>query len=151
LLISIPLQLFLVVSVGAVLFLFSAVCVLFLMLPLVMLLSVSPPIRLEQGGLRLYPLFGKAQFVKWEQIQTVREYPLLPKADQEIEWRLLQGRKKYRAAAGKMLIVTGLPWRYRVAGFFAGAQSQPIIALTNRTHTDYEQLLRTIEKHVPTH
>lgn len=73
---------------------------------------------------------------------AVKDYTLLPAPDQEFERRALQGRKKYRPAQGKMLIVRGLPPQYRIAGFFAGENAQPLIALTSRTHTDYDRLIQ---------
>jgi hypothetical protein len=36
---------------------------------------------------------------------------------------------------------------YRVGGFFAGEQGRKIIALTNRTHTDYDRLSKQVTKY----
>ena len=60
----------------------------------------------------------------------------------------MQGRKKYRAAEGYMLLVPRLPMRYRVAGIFAGVGGQPIVAFTNRAHSDYEILLQRVQAHI---
>ena len=94
------------------------------------------------------PFWGKAQHIAWEDIAAMQIYPLLPQTDQEVERRLLQGRKKYRAAEGHMLLVPRLPLRYRMAGLFVGVGGKPIVAFTNRAHSDYETLLQRVQGHI---
>lgn len=125
-----------------------AILVVLLMAPVAMLLSVSPPLTVDENGLTLEPFWGKAQRIAWEDIAALQVYPLLPQTDQEVERRLVQGRKKYRPAEGYMLLVPRLPLRYRMAGFFTGVGGQPIVAFTNRAHQDYETLLERVRGHV---
>lgn len=125
-----------------------ALMVVLLMVPVAMLLSVSPPIRLDEDGLTLTPFWGAEQRVAWDDIAEIRVYPLLPQPDQEVEWRLLQGRKRYRSAEGYMLRIPRLPWRYRMTGFFVGWQGQPTVAFTNRSHADYDILLQRVRSHL---
>jgi len=113
-----------------------------------MLLSVSPPITVDEEGLTLEPFWGKSQHIAWEHIAAMQIYPLLPQTDQEVERRLMQGRKKYRPAEGYMLVVPHLPLRYRMAGLFAGVGGQPIVAFTNRSHSDYETLLQRVRGYI---
>jgi hypothetical protein len=119
-----------------------------LMIPVAMLLSVSPPITVDEDGLTIEPFWGKAQRIAWNDIAAMQVYPLLPQTDQEVERRLMQGRKKYRPAEGYMLLVPRLPWRYRMAGFLAGVGGQPVVAFTNRAHSDYDTLLERVRGHV---
>lgn len=121
--------------------------VLILLIPLVlMLLSATPPLMLNAQGITIQPIIWKQRFIRWEDVVAYREYPLLPPAAQERERRLLVGKQKYKPAQGKMLVVRGLPFQYRAAGYFAGAHSQPIIAVTNRSHRDYEALVKHLDK-----
>jgi len=140
--------LFLAFLIPAPLMILMALMVGLLMGPVAMLLSVSPPITIDENGLTLQPFWGKAQQIAWNDIASMQVYPLLPQTDQEVERRLMQGRKKYRAAEGYMLLVPRLPMRYRVAGLFAGVGGQPIVAFTNRAHSDYETLLQRVRGHV---
>jgi len=115
-------------------------------MPLVMYLSATPPITMSDEGMTLHPLFWRDQFVAWESIIDMKPYPLLPTADSEVERRALQGRNKYRVAEGEMLIIPVLPIQYRVTGFFAGERARPVIAITNRTHVDYDELVERIRQ-----
>ena len=126
-----------------------AVFMAILSAPVAMLLSVSPPLTVDEDGLTVEPFWGKSQRVAWNEIATMQVYPLLPQPEQETEWRLMRGRKRYRAAEGYMLIIPRLPLRYRVAGFFAGVRGQPLIAFTNRAHSDYDTLLQRVKAHIP--
>jgi hypothetical protein len=138
----------LAVLIPALLMALMGLLVALLMLPVAMLLSVSPPITVDSTGLTLRPFWGKSQVIAWDQITEMRVYPLLPQTDQEVEWRLMQGRKRYRTAEGYMLVVPALPLRYRAAGLFTGVRGQPIVAFTNRSHSDYETLLQQIREHL---
>ena len=46
-----------------------------------------------------------------------------------------------------MLVIRGLPVQYRVTGFFVGEGFKPVIALTSRTHTDYDRLIKKVLSH----
>jgi hypothetical protein len=115
---------------------------------IVMALSVAPPLCLSADGLTLRPHWWRERVVAWADVVAMEPYPLLPRADQETGRRALQGRKRYRPAEGWMLKVRGLPWQYRMAGFFAGAGGHPIIAITNRTHTHYDALVRQVRARI---
>ena len=78
---------------------------------------------------------------------AVKPYPLLPPADAEVTRKALAGRKKYRPAEGVMLVIPALPLPYRFGGFFPGEGFTPVIAVTTRTHTDYDDLVRQIRQH----
>ncbi|MCU0514620.1 MAG: PH domain-containing protein [Anaerolineae bacterium] len=149
LLVAAALQLLLALLLSSILFALMSVGLVLLAAPVLMLRVVSPPVDVEADGLRLRPLFGRERVIAWGDILRVRDYTLLPQPDQERERRALQGRKNYRPAQGKMLVVRGLPPVYRIAGFFAGERAQPIIALTTRTHTDYERLVQQVLARVP--
>jgi len=149
LLLAIPALILLGLLLSAGGFYLMAVMVGLLTLPLWMTLSVTPAISLDQDGITIYPLLWKARFIPWENVESMADYPLLPTRDHEVERRVLQGRKKYRAAEGKMLRVRGLPPQYRATGVFVGEGMRPIIAVTNRTHTDYQTLIAQIEHFCP--
>jgi len=118
-------------------------------LPLILFLRATPPLLVDDTGLTATPLIGRRQHIAWEQIDSARPYPLLPTENHEVVRKVVfEGRKRYRQARGTMLIVRGLPWTYRVTGFFAGVGLRPVIAFTTRTHTDYDALLRRVEARV---
>ena len=119
---------------------------LFLTAPVLTSLLTSPPVQVEEAGLRLMPLFGGERFIAWEAIQDLKAYPLLPNANQEVLRQWMVGRKQYRAAEGIMLLVPSLPAPYRIEGFLAGANGLPIIAFSNRSHADYYELKARLEK-----
>lgn len=141
---SVVAQLFLVALLSAPVMLFSALLTAILSAPLLMFLYATPPIQLTQSGLKICPPYGKSQFIPWAAIHEIRDYPLLPTPDQEAERRIWVGRKHYQPARGKLLLVVGLPWPYRVMSFFAGVYPSPAIAITNRTHMNYDQLVKVI-------
>lgn len=147
-LLTIPLQLLIATLYPqAMLFYVSAVMTLLLTAPLLLHLTVTPTVSVTEQGLTIYPFLGKSHRFDWGDIQAVKSYPLLPRQNHEVNKRLLIGRKRYQQAEGKMLLIPDLPIVYRVGGFFAGEHGRKIIALTNRTHTDYEQLIKQIMKH----
>ena len=128
----------------APLFIVMGLLVLLLSVPLFMGLLNTPPVVISDSGLTLQGFMGREIQIAWDDIHSVNDYPLLPQANQEILKQYLVGRKKYRAAEGIMLIIPSLPVLYRFAGFLAGEGGQPIIAFTNRKHTDYAILKQRI-------
>lgn len=139
------LQVVLAVLTRGGIFWLTAVMMGLLALPILMALSVSPTVRLEAEGIRILPYLWREQLIRWEDIREIKPYTLLPTPNHEVERRALQGRKRYVAAQGIMLIVPSLGWQYRVAGYFAGEGGKPIIALTNRTHARYDDLLKRVQ------
>lgn len=144
-LLTVPLQVVIALGADAGLFILTAGLTLLLTMPVIMLLTVSPPVTVSKDGLTLKPLIGPERLIAWQDVVAVKDYTLLPQPDQEMERRALQGKRNYQAAQGKMLVVRGLPFYYRCAGFFAGEGGQPLIALTNRTHTGYDQLIKRVQ------
>lgn len=141
---TIPVQILLAALLSAPMMLFSALLSAFLSLPLLMFLYATPPLRLADDALTICPPYGKPQHVPWAAIYEMRDYPLLPTPDQEIERRAWLGRKHYQPARGKLLLIRGLPWPYRALSIFVGVYPSPAIAITNRTHQHYDQLVQTI-------
>ncbi|GAB5491134.1 MAG: hypothetical protein Phog2KO_13490 [Phototrophicaceae bacterium] len=132
------------VVLPAPLFIVMGILVLLLSVPLFMGLLNTPPVIISDEGLLIQGFMGRETQIAWHEIEGVSDYPLLPQANQEILKQYLVGRKKYRAAEGIMLIIPSLPVLYRFAGFLAGEGGQPIIAFTNRKHTDYAILKQRI-------
>lgn len=143
-----------VLTVGGVfggLMLITALLTALLILPVIMLTTAAPPVTISAEGITLHPHLWRRRFVPWGDVQAVKDYPLLPPRDAEAVRRVAVGRKRYRAAEGIMLIIPSLPPQYRIHGFFAGEGFAPIIALTNRTHQDYDQLAREVRQYTATH
>jgi hypothetical protein len=143
------LALLLVVQVGlvlsgqpALLIVFTAITLLLLLAPALMLTTATPAVSLDDAGITLHPRLWRQQHIAWSSISSVKPYPLLPEAGSEQVRKALVGRSKYQPAQGMMFIVPSLPFYYRFTGFFAGEGFTPVIALTNRTHRDYEQLIQ---------
>jgi len=143
--IAVALLILVAVLISAPLFFIMALLVTLLLAPVLMRFVVTPPVSISDEGLRIQPLLLPEQRITWENVQKVAPFPLLPTAHTEVTRRAAVGRKKYQEATGTMLVIQGLPLIYRIAGFFAGEKSAPIIAVTNRTHIDYEQLIERIE------
>lgn len=144
-LLSVPLQIVLtLLGAPGGLFVFAALVTLMLSPVVLMLTAVSPPVTLDADGVWLEPVVWRRRFVPWEAIEAVKVYPLLPSADGEVQRRAFVGRGNYRAPEGIMLVVPGLPPQYRVAAYFAGEGGKAIVALTNRTHTDYPKLKKKV-------
>ena len=148
-LIAVPCQVLLAFIVGGTgyLFILSAIFTLLLAAPVLMLTAYAPAVTVNADGITLHPVIWKEQIIPWNSIQAVKVYPLLPIEDAEVTRRLAVGKLNYRPAAGIMLVIPSLPPTYRIAGFFAGEQAAPIIALTNRAHTDYERLVKAVLHH----
>ena len=130
-------------------FLLVALLTALLGLPVLMLTAITPPVSVSAQGITLQPVIWKEREVGWEAIKAVRVYPLLPTTEEEITRRVAVGRRNYRPAEGIMLVIPSLPAQYRIAGFFTGARSQPVIALTNRAHSDYATLIQTVLENTP--
>jgi len=121
--------------------------VLLVLTPVVLMLTAtSPAVTLEDDGLRLAPRLWRARFVQWDEVAAVKTYPLMPSESQEVNRRNFVGRKNYTAPEGIMLVIPSLPVQYRVLAFFAGEPGKGVVALTNRTHTDYKTLKREITR-----
>ncbi len=123
---------------------FGSVLLLALMPPVVMLTTISPPLTVDSEGLTIRPVIWKERRVAWSEVSAFKDFPLLPQPDSEIGRKLVGGRKSYRAAAGKMLVIPTLPAIYRINGFFCGEGLTPVIAFTNRSHADYDRLLKKV-------
>lgn len=143
LVISVPFQLFLGLA-GGTLFFLAIIFSLLLTLPLLMTTVIAPAIEVDADGFTLKPIFWKKQPVKWSEITAIKPYPLLPPSDAEVTRRIVVGKVKYAPADGIMLTIPKLSWMYRIGGFFAGEKSQPIIAITNRAHSRYDELVYAV-------
>lgn len=144
LILAVPLLVLLVLIGAPGGFLLAAPVVLALALPLLMRTVIAPALTVSDEGLTLHPLFWRDQALPWEAVAAVKPFPLLPSADAEATRRIAVGRLNYSPADGVMLLLPGLPPLYRIAGWFAGERGQPVIALTNRAHRDYERLVKTV-------
>jgi hypothetical protein len=138
---------FALATVGLPLFFLSGIITLLLIAPVMMLTSATPAVTISPEGITIQPRVWRQRFVRWNAVREVREYPLLPPPGAEAERKALAGKKKYRPAEGKMLVIPSLSLPYRFTGLFAGAGFTGVIALTNRTHTDYDALIRQIVKY----
>lgn len=124
-------------------FILSAFFTVLLATPVLMLTAYAPAVRVDETGITLLPAIWKTQIIPWKRITAVKVYPLLPTPDSEVTRRAAFGQR-YRPADGIMLIIPGLPPQYRIAGFFAGERAAPVIALTNRAHADYDDLVEKV-------
>lgn len=130
-----------------ILLFFTSVTLVVLVAPALWLTAATPPVATLPDGLRLQPRLWRARNVTWREIAAVKQYPLLPDRQGEGVRRALEGRKNYHAAEGVMLLIPSLSWQYRFTGFFAGEGFTPVIAFTNRTHTDYATLIVHLRAH----
>ena len=124
--------------------LFGALATSLLAFPVLMLTAVAPAVSVDAAGITLQPAIWKARRIPWDAVRAVKRYPLLPIEDAEVTRRLAVGRRNYRPASGVMLVIPELSPVYRIAGFLAGERAAPVIALTNRAHTNYDTLLRAV-------
>jgi hypothetical protein len=136
------------VILPAPLFVLMAILLLLLMTPALMQLHMTPAVTLDNDGLTITPFIGSEAHIPWHRVAALRVYPLLPSPNQEVIYRLIAGRNNYEEADGLMLVIPGLGWRYRIGGWFAGANTRPVIAVTNRTHADYDALKRRLLHHL---
>jgi hypothetical protein len=123
---------------------FTGIAMLLLTPPVLLLTTATPRVTVSSDGITIHPLVWKEQFVRWHDVQAVKDYPLLPPSDSEIGRKAMTGRRRYRPAEGKMLVIHGLPVQYRVTGYFAGEGFTGVIALTNRTHQEYDKLIKKV-------
>ncbi len=126
----------------------AAIFTLGLTLPVILLLTATPPLSADSSGLTIEPTIGRPIRVAWSDIAAVKEYPLLPPSESESGRKLMVGKKRYQRAEGLLLVIPRLPAPYRVTGFFCGEGFRACIGVTNRSHTDYARLASQIEAHV---
>jgi hypothetical protein len=134
-------------TLGFPLFLLSGIVTLFLIAPVMLLIGSTPAVSVSPQGITIQPRVWRERFVRWDEVRAVKDYPLLPPKDVESGRRAIVGKRKYRAAEGKMLIIPSLPLQYRFTGLFAGEGFVGVIGLTNRSHTDYERLIEQVTKY----
>lgn len=127
------------------LLLITGIITLLLIAPIIMLITASPAVTVSREGITIEPLLWRQRLIPWQMVEAIKPYPLLPQPDVEIGRKALAGRRRYRAAEGIMLVVPSLPLHYRVTGLFAGEGLKGVIALTNRTHVNYQQLVELVE------
>lgn len=137
---------FVLATAGLPLFLLSGIVTLLLIAPIMLLTSATPAVTVTPEGITIQPRVWRERFFRWDQVRAVKPYPLLPPKDVEVERRAFVGKRRYRPAEGIMLIIPSLPLQYRFTGLFAGEGFTGVVALTNRSHTDYDALLREIQK-----
>ncbi len=148
-LVSVPLQVLLtVLGAPGGLFIVTALVVLALTPPVIMLTATTPAVTLQADGLWLEPRVWQRRFIPWEQVEALKEYPLIPKENEEVQRRTFVGRKNYAPVQGIMLVIPSLPLQYRIAAFFAGESGKGIVALTTRTHTEYPKLRKKLVHHL---
>lgn len=144
-LVATPLQIVLaLLGASRGLLIFTGVATLLLTLPVLLLTTATPRVTVSPDGITIQPLVWKERFVRWNDVQTIKDYPLLPPSDSEVGRKALTGRQRYRPAEGKMLVIPGLPVQYRVTGYFAGEGFTGVIALTSRTHHEYDKLIKKV-------
>lgn len=126
--------------------LLAPVLIALLAAPVLMLTAYAPEVTVDEAGITLHPVVWKDRHIRWEEIEAVRLYPLLPTSDQEVTRRYFVGQRNYRPAEGILLVIPSLPLQYRIVDFFAGdrARPRPAIALTNRAHAAYDDLYEIV-------
>ncbi|MBI1259839.1 MAG: hypothetical protein GC204_20415 [Chloroflexi bacterium] len=134
-------------TAGFPLFLLSGIVTLVLIAPVMLLTSATPAVSVAPEGITLQPRVWRERFVRWDAIRAVKDYPLLPPKDVEVGRRTMVGKRRYRPAEGKMLIIPSLPLYYRFTGLFVGEGFTGVVAVTNRSHTDYARLIAQVEKY----
>lgn len=139
---------FVLAALGLPLFLLSGLVTLALIAPVMMLTTATPAVTVADDGITLHPRVWRDRFVAWDDVRALKNYPLLPPKEAEVNRRAMVGKRRYRAAEGKMLVVPSLPLPYRFTGLFAGEGFTGVVALTNRTHTGYDALIRQVERHL---
>ena len=142
-LVGVALQLVLALA-GASVFVLTALFTLALAPFILMLTTATPPVKVSPEELIVQPRLWKVQVIPWSAVTAVKPYPLLPVPDAEVSRKFLTGRERYRPAEGIMLVIPDLPFQYRVTGLLAGEGFVPVIAVTTRTHTDYDALVKKI-------
>lgn len=125
--------------------LITSAITLLLVAPVLMLTTVTPAVTVSEAGITIEPVVWRSRAVRWDEIEAIKPYPLLPPAEVEAGRRAIVGRRRYRPAEGIMLVIPSLPPHYRFTGLFTGEGFTGIIALTNRTHTDYGRLVALVE------
>ena len=135
------------VGVAPIAIVLTAITLLALLPGALWLTTATPPVEVESDGLIIAPLIWPRRRVAWADVRTVIPYPLLPEPQSERARQAMVGRRKYRPAEGMLLLIPALPWYYRFTGFFSGVGFTPAIALTNRTHRDYETLILEVRAH----
>jgi hypothetical protein len=105
----------------------------------------APAATLTEAGITLQPRFLPSRFVAWSDVAAVKPYPLTPSPGSENTRRLMVGRLKYTPMQGIMLIIPSLPWLYRIHGLLTHEGWVGVVALTNRSHADYDRLAALIE------
>ena len=117
-----------------------------LIAPVVMLSAASPALEITDDALIVRSRVWGWHRVPWASIRTIVDDPLLPPEDGEKVRRAIVGRGKYAPERGKLIVAPTLPLPFRFLGKFAGVGFTGAIAVTSRTHTDYDRAISDIEE-----
>lgn len=115
------------------------------LIPFMLLPTISSPaVTVSREGIELHPRLWRGRFVPWSEISAVKRYPLMPSKGSERTRELLVGRRKYTVMDGVMLLIPTLPFVFRFHGLLVSEGFTGVIALTNRTHANYDRLITLI-------
>ncbi len=123
-----------------------ALAVWALVAPVVMLAFASPAVEVTEGALVVHSRVSGRRAVPWAAISAIKDDPLLPTENGEAVRRIMVGRRKYQTPRGRLLVIPALPLPYRFLGLFAGEGLTGALAITNRTHRDYDRAMAEIER-----
>jgi hypothetical protein len=118
------------------------------LIPFTLLPTIAAPtVTLSAERITLQPHFLPAHAVRWADVAAVKPYPLTPSPGSENTRRLMVGRLKYTPMQGIMLLIPSLPWLYRVHGLLTHEGWVGVVALTNRSHADYDRLVALVAEY----
>lgn len=114
-----------------------------LSVPLFLLTSLYPGVVLHEDGVELLPYAFKTNQLAWDDLIAITEHTLLrPPPPSKL-------RRKTHTGAMILVKPDKLPAPYKVVGFIAGMGWNPVFAISDRTHTDYDALLAIFEERLP--
>lgn len=123
-----------------------AVAVWALVAPVLMLAFASPAVEVTAEALVVHSRVSGRRSVPWAAIAAIKDDPLLPSENGEAVRRVMVGRRKYQPPRGRLLVIPSLPLPYRFLGLFAGEGLTGALAITSRTHRDYDRAISEIER-----
>ncbi|MBN2306176.1 MAG: hypothetical protein JXQ72_16960 [Anaerolineae bacterium] len=113
-----------------------------LSIPLLQAAVMHPHITVYERGLRLKPLIGPGIWVPWETVVRVEDHTLIRRGAE---------KDRQREHFGQLIVVEGaLPRLFVVVGGLAGLGWRVrAFGISTTSHTEYDALLNTIQRHKP--
>ncbi|NLX09491.1 MAG: hypothetical protein GXY36_07525 [Chloroflexi bacterium] len=111
-----------------------------LLLPLLLLTVLHPRVTVYERGLWIKPLLWPGRWLPWDAVRRLEDHTLVRRG---------QTSRRAPVQDGRLIVADGLPAVFATVGILAGLGRARAFGISTYSHTGYEALLKTIQRHTP--